>query len=126
MTGTTLEYIPPPNQNLTTRGTIISAIGAVVAGNIVNGFGTSTAYRCQWKNGAVIKLPGNSGQSSTATALSPDGSVVVGSVGYGNSGLQQPYEWTNGVVTPLALPSGFTDGSSTWVSQTAERQLLAP
>ncbi len=28
----------------------------------------------------------------------------------------QPYEWTNGVVTPLTLPSGFTDGTALGVS----------
>jgi uncharacterized membrane protein len=115
LTGTNLEIIPPSSLNLTTRGTILSANGAVVAGNIIHGFGTSTAY--QWKNGALIQLPGYSGQSSTATAVSPDGAVVVGSVGYGNSGLKQPYEWTNGAVTPLALPSGFTDGSALGVSK---------
>ena len=117
LTGTNLEIIPPSSLNLTTRQTIMSANGAVVAGNIWSGFGTPTAY--QWENGAVVRLPGYSGQSSTATAVSPDGSIVVGSVGYGNSGNQEPYEWTNGVVTPLSLPSGFTEGSALGVSNDA-------
>ena len=33
-----------------------------------------------------------------------------------NIGNQQPYEWTNGVVTTLTLPSGFTDGTPLGVS----------
>ena len=49
LTGTNLEIIPPSSLNLTTSGTIMSANGAVVAGNVANGNGTITAY--QWTNG---------------------------------------------------------------------------
>ena len=113
LTGTNLEIIPPSSLNLTTSGTIMSANGAVVAGNVANGIGQITAF--QWQNGALTKLPGYTEEDSTATAVSPDGSVVVGSVD--SVGLNpQPYEWTNGVVTPLTLPSGFTDGTALGVS----------
>ncbi len=75
--------------------------------------GQITAY--QWQNGTLTKLPGYSEEDSTATAVSPDGSVVVGSVD--SVGLNpQPYEWTNGVVTTLTLPSGFSDGTPLGVS----------
>ncbi len=120
LAGTNLEIIPPPSLSLTTRGTIMSANGAVVAGNIWSAFGTPTAY--QWKNGGLIQWPGNTSLISSATAVSPDGSVVVGSTGV-SGGDTDPFEWTNvgptypnGVVTNLPLPAPYTTGSAMGVS----------
>jgi hypothetical protein len=90
----------------------MSANGAVVAGNIWSAGGTPAPY--QWKNGALIQWPGSTANSSTATAVSPDGSVVVGSTFNGRD--TDPFEWTNGVVTTLTLPSGFADGTPLGVS----------
>ena len=104
--------------DLTTSGTIISANGSVVAGNIDGGLGTTTPY--QWINGTLIHWPSDAAQTGTAIAVSPDGSVVVGSV---DSFDPQPYEWTNAGVTLLNLPSDITAARQR-PRQMAERRLL--
>ncbi len=114
LTGTTLEIIPPSSLNLMTSGTIMSANGAVVAGAIANGNGTITAY--QWQNGALIQWPGSTKEDSSPEAVSPDGSLVVGVADVGSGGSPEPFEWTNGAVTTLALPSGYIQGSAMGVS----------
>ncbi len=113
--GTTIATFPPSNLNLITNGTIMSsANGSVVAGNIEGGLGISTPY--QWTNGALVQWPGSTTHSSIAKAVSPDGSVVVGSMGVNSSGDTNPFEWTNGTVTSLTLPAGFVGGSAMGVS----------
>jgi Bacterial Ig-like domain (group 3) len=105
---------PPSNLNLITSGTIMSANGSMVAGNIEGGLGISTPY--QWTNGGLVQWPEGTTHSSIAKAVSPDGSVVVGSMGVNSSGDTNPFEWTNGAVTSLTLPAGFVGGSAMGVS----------
>jgi len=91
----------------------MSANGAVVAGNPGGGMG-GLSGTWQWKNGTLIQSPGGTGY---ATAVSPDGSVVVGSTGTnGSGGLTQAFEWTSAGVTPLTWPAGYVTGSATAVS----------
>jgi uncharacterized membrane protein len=111
--GTTIVTFPPSNLNLMTSGTIMSANGSVAAGNIEGGLGISTPY--QW-NGALVPWPGGTTYSNIAKAVSPDGSVVVGSMGVNGSGDTYPFEWTNDSVTSLTLPAGFVVGSAMGVS----------
>jgi uncharacterized membrane protein len=120
LSGTNLEIVPPSSLDLTTSGTIMSANGAVVAGDLQSAFGRSSAY--QWTNGALIQWPGSTALISSATAVSQDGSVVVGSTGV-DGGDTNPFEWTNvgatypnGVVTNLPLPTPYLTGSATGVS----------
>jgi len=129
LTGANLAIIPLPSGDYSNQGvpgsipfigTTMSANGAVVAGNPSGGFGGSPLGTWQLKNGTLIQSPGNTGY---ATAVSPDGSVVVGSTGStGAGGNTQAFEWTNssatshGVVTPLPWPAGYVTGSATAVS----------
>jgi uncharacterized membrane protein len=94
----------------------MSANGAVVAGYILGANNAPTAY--QWTNSTLVQLPGSTGLNSAATAVSPDGSVVVGQKSYGTNGDMQAFEWTNanGVVTTLIWPAGYITGSATGVS----------
>ena len=114
LTGTTIVTFPPSNLNLLTTGTIMSANGSVAAGNIEGGLGISTPY--QWTNGALVRWPGSTSYSSVAKAISPDGSVVVGSMGINGNSDTNPFEWTNGTVTSLTLPAGFVVGSAMGIS----------
>ncbi len=116
LTRTTLQVFPPSSLLLNILGTIMSFNGAVVAGNIEGGAATSTPF--QWVDGGMVRWPGSTYLSSSAAAVSPDGSVVAGSTGFLNDGAvdTQPFEWTNGVVTTLPLPSGFINGSALGVS----------
>jgi hypothetical protein len=105
---------------LTATGTTISANGAVVAGNLLGSLGRSTAY--QWKNSTLTQIPGSTSVSSAATAVSPDGSVVVGWVGYGSAGLHQAFAWANGtVMTPPSMPSGYPISQATGASNNGSR-----
>ncbi len=122
LTGATLKIILPPGDysnpgipgSIPFIGTTISANGAVVAGNPGGGTGGLSAT-WQWKNGTLVQFPDSAG--SYATAVSPDGSVVVGSIGgNGAGGNTQAFEWTNGVVTPLTWPAGYVTGSATAAS----------
>jgi probable HAF family extracellular repeat protein len=122
LTGTTLKMILPPGDysnpgipgSIPFIGTTMSANGAVVAGNPGGGI-TGLSGTWQWKNGTLIQFPDNI--ASDATAVSPDGSVVVGStVSNGAGGNTQAFEWNNGVVTPLTWPAGYVTGSATAVS----------
>ncbi len=114
LTGTTIVTFPPSNLNLLTTGTIMSANGSVAAGNIEGGLGISTPY--QWTNGALVSWPGSTSYSTVAKAISPDGSVVVGSMGVNGNGDTNPFEWTNGTVTSVTLPAGFVVGSAMGIS----------
>jgi len=106
LTGTTLEPITLPPDLFSANGTTMSANGAVVAVNIALGMGGSAAY--QWANGTLTRLPGSSGLDSVAIAVSPDGSVVIGSMHVDlSSNPPVPFEWTNGAVTALTPPPGY-------------------
>jgi len=111
LTGANLEIIPLPAGDYSGNDTIMSANGAVVAGNASVG-GSPNELTWQWENGKLIQFPDglHTGVGSGATAVSPDGSVVVGSIG------AQAFEWTNGLVTTLTWPAGYNRGSATAVS----------
>ena len=116
LSGSNLEIISAPNPNQTVAVTAMSADGSVVAGNLGGGSGTSIAFQWNSGSGSLTQLPGNSGLNSQATAVSPDGSVVVGGKVVSSNGPTVPFEWTNGMVTTLALPAGFVYGTATGVS----------
>jgi uncharacterized membrane protein len=113
LSGATLQTISRSSLNLTPNGIIVSANGSVVAGNLEGGAGTSTPF--QWQNGVLTQWPGPMG-TGTAEGLSPDGSVIVGSIGVGNGLNSAPFEWANGVVTTLHLPTPYSTGSATGIS----------
>ncbi|MGO9923107.1 MAG: Ig-like domain repeat protein [Isosphaeraceae bacterium] len=123
LTGATLEvnFLPPGDYSNPFLGTTMSANGDVLAGNPTGGLTEGPPLGTwQWNDGTLIQFP-DSTTGSDATAVSPDGSVVVGSIGgNGAGGLTQAFEWTNGgtngVVTPLTWPAGYNTGSATAVS----------
>ncbi len=119
LTGANLEIIPLPAGDHSVNHTIMSANGSVVAGNAAVG-GSPNELTWQWENGRLIQFPDglHTGLGNGATAVSPDGSVVVGSIGSngGGDGLTQAFEWANGVVTRLTWPAGYNTGSATAVS----------
>jgi probable HAF family extracellular repeat protein len=83
----------------------VSANGSVVVGNITSG-GTEAAT---WINGTITPLgflPGCSSPcSSSATAVSPDGSVVAGYAST-STGAIEAVTWANGTITALGyLPN---------------------
>lgn len=94
----------PLEDSLDSRATAISADGSVVAGDIriLDEYGLTIGEEAfRWENGTVTRLGNLFGESfgSRATAISADGSVVVGgSVGPDGDG---PFRWENGVMMGL-------------------------
>ena len=122
MTGLVEFPLEGPPFSSDSRAAAISADGSVVAGNfsILDEYGVSVAEEAfRWENGTVTRLGNLFGGSfgSYATAISADGSVVVGgSVGPDGDG---PFRWENGVMTGLGSllpPERGAYGAATAIS----------
>ncbi|WP_337173560.1 hypothetical protein [Paludisphaera sp.] len=105
-----------PTNNTFTRYQVagISSSASVIAGTGFERDGSSTIFR--WANNSFTTLPEPLARSSFATAVSPDGSVIVGTrtIGF----LQQAIRWTPQGVSDLgsrssdATPNGVSANGS--------------
>ena len=106
-------------QFMYSTGTTMAANGKVVAGQV--NFDSSRPSSVYQSNGTQIFFASpQSTLVSDPTAVSADGSVVVGFLGGGNTD-EEPFEWTNRMTTPtplspLTLTSGYSAGFATGVS----------
>ncbi len=120
--GTDLEIIPVVNgTNVTaTFDNTMSANGGVIAGAYVSPTQNLAAgMPYAWVNGQLFLVNGDGASRGSATAVSADGSVVVGEQAFSFLGAVLPFRWdpaSGSGPTNLPLPSGFTDSIAAGVS----------
>ena len=92
----------------------MSANGAVVAGNTGGGMGGINPVSMEkWRTDPIAwqHRAGSTCHSRVAGWFRRGRLDRMATAGH-----TQPFEWTNGVVTPLTLPAGYVTGSATAVS----------
>ena len=90
----------------------MSANGETLIAGYYDGAVHATAF--QWSNGTFTSFPDTT-TASKATAVSADGSVVVGELNVGSE-YQPPFRWAQGSVTELPLLAGLRAGVANGVS----------